>query len=51
MVYATMEQQLVDMPLEDAEARAEAAEEEALLQASTGSVLSAKSASTLQLRL
>ena len=49
MVYATMEQQLADMPLEDAEARAEAAEEEALLQASTGSVLSA--ASTLQLRL
>ena len=35
MVYAAMEQQLADMPVEDAEARAEAAEEEALLQAST----------------
>ena len=41
MVYATMEQQLAEMPLEHAEARAEAAEEEALLQASAGSVLSA----------
>ena len=51
MVYATMEQQLADLPLKDAEARAEAAEEEALLQASTGSVLSAVPASTLQLRL
>ena len=51
MVYATMEQQLADMPLEDAEARAEAAEEEALLQESTGSVLLASSTSTLQPRL
>ena len=51
MVYAAMEQQLADMPVEDAEARAEAAEEEALLQASTGVVLSAKCAPTMQLTL